>query len=149
MKVLLVDDDPFVLELLHHQLNHLSIGDVSSCEDAARALDLINGAHDDYDLLFCDLNMPGMDGVEFVRHLAERRYGGGVVLISGEDPRTLATVSNVLEVAPLGEDQPSIGDEPDHAHYADHHQRDHHEYLTFVITEPADELHCAATSRLR
>lgn len=101
MKVLLVDDDPFVLELLHHQLNHLSIGDVSSCEDAARALDLINGAHDDYDLLFCDLNMPGMDGVEFVRHLAERRYGGGVVLISGEDPRTLATVKQIARARKL------------------------------------------------
>jgi len=35
---------------------------------------------------------PGMDGVEFVRHLARIGSRGGLVLVSGEDARILQTV---------------------------------------------------------
>ena len=42
--------------------------------------------------MFCDLQMPDIDGVEFVRHLARLGYRGGLVLVSGEDGRILQTV---------------------------------------------------------
>jgi EAL domain-containing protein (putative c-di-GMP-specific phosphodiesterase class I) len=34
-----------------------------------------------------DINMPEMDGLEFVRHLVERKYCGSIILVSGEDER--------------------------------------------------------------
>ena len=42
------------------------------------------------DLIFLDINMPGMDGVEFIRRVAHARYSGSVMLVSGEDSRRVA-----------------------------------------------------------
>ena len=39
--------------------------------------------------------MPGMDGVEFIRYLARRRYRGSLILTSGEDLRILKTVEKL------------------------------------------------------
>ena len=41
--------------------------------------------------------MPGMDGTQFIRHLAKRSYGGGVVLITGEDQRCLLYTSDAAD----------------------------------------------------
>lgn len=36
-----------------------------------------------------DLQMPDMDGIEVLRQLAELRFAGGILLLSGEDERVL------------------------------------------------------------
>jgi hypothetical protein len=41
---------------------------------------------------------PGMDGVEFVLHLARIGSRGGLVLVSGEDARILQTVKKLAQV---------------------------------------------------
>jgi EAL domain-containing protein (putative c-di-GMP-specific phosphodiesterase class I) len=46
-----------------------------------------------------------MDGVEFVRHLVERHYSGGLILVSGEDERVLQSVEKLVrahQIAVLG-----------------------------------------------
>lgn len=88
-RVLAVDDESFQLKLLGHQLAKLGLSDVVSCERASDALALIDAPDSSFDLVFCDLQMPGMDGVEFLRHLGERQWRGGVALISGEDGRVV------------------------------------------------------------
>ena len=40
-------------------------------------------------MIALDLGMPGMDGVELLRFLAEENYGGPVLIISGFDRRVL------------------------------------------------------------
>ena len=42
-------------------------------------------------------SMPGIDGVEFVRHLARIGYRGGLVLVSGEDERSLQAVNKLAQ----------------------------------------------------
>ena len=92
MKTLLVDDDPFALKLLARQLALLGVLEVTICDGAQSALDLLSMEKQDFDLVFCDLQMPGMDGVEFVRHLARIGYRGSLVLVSGEESRVLHSV---------------------------------------------------------
>lgn len=87
-RVLVLDDDPFTLKLLARQLAELGVSKVevfSSGEAALGALERDAAA----DLVLVDLNMPGMDGVEFLRHLGERGYAGSLALVSGEEVRTL------------------------------------------------------------
>lgn len=48
-------------------------------------------------LIFIDLNMPGMDGIEFLRHLAKANYKGGLVVCSGMSPRLLKSVEELAK----------------------------------------------------
>jgi EAL domain-containing protein (putative c-di-GMP-specific phosphodiesterase class I)/FixJ family two-component response regulator len=95
MKILLVDDDPFVLNLLSIQIRGLGRAYEVMCHTSGQAaLSLLD--HDkEVDVVFCDLQMPEMDGVEFVRHLVRVRYAGSLVLVSGENARTRDAVEQL------------------------------------------------------
>jgi len=89
LRILAVDDEAFQLKLLTRQLGNLGVADVVTRTSGHDALQLVQADVQRFDVVCCDLQMPGMDGVEFVRHLGEAGYTGGVVLISGEDDRIL------------------------------------------------------------
>lgn len=91
MKIILVDDEAFVRHLVTHQLSALGFSDVVAYARGADALEMLAHDGDAVDMVLLDLQMPEMDGVEFVRHLANLRYSGGLVLISGEDARIIDT----------------------------------------------------------
>lgn len=88
-RILLIDDDPFQLKLLARQLVNLGQTLVETCTSGPDALILLNAQAASRRLIFLDLNMPGMDGVEFIRQLVALDYSGALVLISGEDERIL------------------------------------------------------------
>ncbi|MDB5999776.1 MAG: response regulator [Rhizobacter sp.] len=104
--VLLVDDDPFQLMVLQRQMMVLSGVPVHTCRSGALALEWLAGRDTSALLLLFDLNMPQMDGVEFMRHLAERHYTGALALVSGADTRVLeaaATLAGAHQLAVLGQ----------------------------------------------
>lgn len=81
-----------MLKILKRQLAGFGRTDVQICGQATEALALVKADPQAFSLLFCDLNMPDMDGVELVRELARAGYAGGLVLVSGEDVRILGTM---------------------------------------------------------
>ncbi|OIQ92240.1 phytochrome-like protein cph2 [mine drainage metagenome] len=87
IKILALDDEPFMLKLLVHMLADLGYTSVSTCVSGHAALNLIGSANDSPELILLDINMPEMDGLEFVRHLVARNYIGSIILVSGEDER--------------------------------------------------------------
>ena len=92
MRVLIIDDDPFVLKMLSFQLRAIPRDgglDIETCDRSTEALARLDREHGDFDLVLCDLQMPDVDGVEVVRHLARIGYSGGLVFISGEERRIL------------------------------------------------------------
>lgn len=95
VKVFVVDDDPFVLKWFVRQLNSIGYSEVTACTSAGDAMNALAGASDPRTLVFCDLQMPEIDGVEFVRHLVHAEFRGGLVLVSGEDQRILQTAEKL------------------------------------------------------
>jgi CheY-like chemotaxis protein len=98
LKILVLDDEPFMLKLLSLVLANLEFSQVTTCDSGRCALEWIDSPNSPPDLILLDLNMPEMDGVEFVRHLVERHYTGSIILVSGEDERMRQTVEKLVRV---------------------------------------------------
>lgn len=94
--IMAVDDDPFRLELVTQMLVGLGYSNVSAHLNGADALEQLNsdGATQ---IILLDLNMPKMDGVEFVRHLAAQGFGGELIFLSAEDEVTLRTAKALAD----------------------------------------------------
>ena len=72
VRVVVVDDSAYVRKVVRQMLSRSPfIEVVGTARDGAEALDLI--AETNPDVVTCDLNMPAMDGVEFVRAQMARR----------------------------------------------------------------------------
>jgi two-component system chemotaxis response regulator CheY len=108
-KVLIVDNSKAVRDVIETTLAEAGY-DVCSAECSQTALNLVEDKH--YDLLMTDLNMPQMDGLEFiseVRKIPGRRFLPIVVLSSEEKQKRFvdcvkAGASGYLE-KPLDEEQ--------------------------------------------
>lgn len=81
--VLFVDDDAFQLEVIGDMLRDLGVTKVLSANSGEQGLALFDSLELKPDLLLCDLQMPDMDGIEFLRQIAERAYQGGIGVLSG------------------------------------------------------------------
>ena len=94
--VLLVDDDPYFLKLLTRQLTQLGFEEIVTAEDGASALGVLHRHRPMPGLILCDLQMPTMSGVEFLRQLNYEAYTGAIGLISGESAHTLQSVEELV-----------------------------------------------------
>jgi CheY-like chemotaxis protein len=79
-KVLIVDDEPRVRELMRRQLEH-SGHDLYDAEDAQAALDAM--VQIPCDVIFCDIQMPGRDGLWLTAELRKLYPMAAVVLATG------------------------------------------------------------------
>ncbi len=64
MKILAVDDDPFILELLSMVAARAGFKNVSTALSGEAALELLRMEEAPYECLVLDISMPGMDGIE-------------------------------------------------------------------------------------
>lgn len=101
LRVLLVDDDPRTLRLLSFLLDEIGVSETYTAGDGHEALSYLDNAAERPDVILTDLNMPGLDGVEFLRHLSMRSIASRIVLISGENKRILDTAKTLAQVHDL------------------------------------------------
>ena len=93
-RILVVDDDPAVLELLGKSLQ-LSDYEVDLSGDGPSGLERLSAV--DYDLLIVDLKMPGMDGLSVIREARRRNLELPVIIVTG-----FSTEANAIEAINLG-----------------------------------------------
>ena len=89
LRVMVVDDDDFILEVVEETLRSFGIHDVLRASSGSAALHIIDGLDHPVQVLICDLNMDQIDGVEILRHLAERNFEAAIIVLSASDTRIL------------------------------------------------------------
>ena len=92
---LVVDDDPVILDLATQILATARAGKVNTARDGQEALEKLMAGNGHYDIIICDLNMPGMNGVEFLERLSDISFEGAILLLSGKDNRLLESASEL------------------------------------------------------
>lgn len=88
LKVLILEDNPFQLMVLHQMLNAFHIFDVLVAEsvESARSSLAKRGA---IDVAICDLFLEGVSGMELIRELALKREAQALIIVSCAAPHIL------------------------------------------------------------
>ena len=93
--VLIVDDDPVILQQMTSMLAMLGVGKLLTARNGLEAIRVMAARDGEIEVLLCDLNMPEMDGVELIREFGKTGFDGGLILMSGADEKVLNTVSKL------------------------------------------------------
>jgi len=77
--VLVVDDDPVIMDLLgiHLQKQGYTVTVAANASEGEKRI-----AEDRYQLVVTDIEMPGIDGLEFLSRIRERQPGIGVIIMT-------------------------------------------------------------------
>lgn len=92
---LVVDDEPIQRQIAGRLLRILTVGEVIETDDGARALEMIKGQGSNIDLVICDLDMPKMDGMEFIRRLSDISPAPALIINSSHKADILASVGRM------------------------------------------------------
>jgi len=98
LNILILEDDDFQRQILVNILRALGATSVREAENGIQALEIIRASSNPIDVVLCDLNMPEMDGMEFLRHIGKEHHNIAVVITSALDSKLLASVSRMTEL---------------------------------------------------
>lgn len=97
-RLLLIDDEPTLAEFLASAAEESGFDPViASTDQVFREAFLAQTP----DMVALDLGMPGMDGVELIRFLADQDYSAPVLIVSGFDRRVLESAFRLGEALGL------------------------------------------------
>jgi two-component system, NtrC family, nitrogen regulation response regulator NtrX len=93
-KVLIIDDERPIRSALREILEYekLQVDDAATGTEGLQKLE-----KDKYDLVLCDIKMPGIDGIEVLEKIMENGYATPVVMISGH-----GTIETAVEAVKKG-----------------------------------------------
>ena len=97
-RLLLIDDEPTLAEFLASAAEESGFEPVVTERDEEFRDAFL--AHTP-DMVALDLGMPGMDGVELIRFLADQQYAAPVLIVSGFDRRVLESAFRLGEALGL------------------------------------------------
>lgn len=89
LNLLVIDDDRFSLHLMTEHLAQQGYIHVDSVLRASEALERLQRGSRMPDVVLCDLNMPEIDGIQFIESLGATPWDGSLILLSGEGLRLL------------------------------------------------------------
>jgi CheY-like chemotaxis protein len=105
LSVLVVDDDDLQRQFLARLLARAGIGPLFWATNGRSALEAFREEQQPIDVVVCDLLMPEMDGIEFLKQVSDEGYTPSVVISSGADEdtqREMETVARTHGLRVLG-----------------------------------------------
>jgi DNA-binding response OmpR family regulator len=97
-RLLLIDDEPALAEFLATAARESGFEPVVTAEDGQFREEFLAARPN---MVALDLGMPGMDGVELIRFLAEQDFRSPVLIVSGFDRRVLESAFRLGEALGL------------------------------------------------
>lgn len=97
-RLLLIDDEPTLAEFLASAATESGFEPVITEQDEQFRQAFLA---DRPDMVALDLGMPGMDGVELIRFLADQNYDAPVLIVSGFDRQVLKSAIRLGEALGL------------------------------------------------
>jgi CheY-like chemotaxis protein len=88
LSVLVVDDDDLQRQFLARLLARAGIGPLFWATNGRSALEAFREEQQPIDVVVCDLLMPEMDGIEFLKQVSDEGYNPSIVISSGADEDT-------------------------------------------------------------
>lgn len=99
LNILVVEDDDFQRRMIVNMLRSLGVTAVHAAGDGLQALGMIREAGEPpVNVAVCDLDMPAMDGLEFLRHLGQERPDIAIILISALGSKLLASAGRMTRM---------------------------------------------------
>ena len=98
LSVLIVEDDDFQRAMIARMLRLQGVASVSDADNGRTAIDMIRMKTFQPDIVFCDLNMPEMDGLEFLRHLGREQQNTAIVIISALGGKLLVSAGKMAQM---------------------------------------------------
>jgi EAL domain-containing protein (putative c-di-GMP-specific phosphodiesterase class I) len=95
LHVVVVEDHEFQRRIAVQLLRGLGVKELIEAGDGSEALQQLEHLVQKPDVVFSDLDMPGMDGIEFIRNLAQRHLAHAVAITSHLDASMLHTVETM------------------------------------------------------
>jgi len=85
LRVLLVDDDSFVLELMADMLRSMGVPSIQVAQCGIEGLAAYQKSVPPPNVIICDLCMPRLGGMDFLSELAKERCQAAIAIISGHN----------------------------------------------------------------
>lgn len=101
LSVLVVDDKEFIRTATGRVLQGIGLENIAYAANGRAAIELIEHTEPRIGLVFCDLLMPDMDGVEVVRYVAALEHRPAFVFISGANAALLSTAADMARARGL------------------------------------------------
>lgn len=90
LKLLIVDDSPVQREYMLQLCRDIGFVELSYAENGEIALPMLQ--QQQFDVLICDLEMPGLDGIELLHKVASLNCNAAVIIVSGREQNLLTAV---------------------------------------------------------
>lgn len=99
LHILVLEDDEFQRRMVANMCRSLAPESISEAADGNHALQIIQDSNvKPVNVVLCDLQMPGMDGMEFLRHLSEQHSDIRIVITSALDSKLLTSVGRMAKI---------------------------------------------------
>lgn len=97
VRAFVVEDHSFQRSGLVSLLRAIGVRHLREAANGREALAMLESDPEHLpDVILCDLEMPVVDGIEFLRLVAQRKLAHSVVIISGREPEILASVEAMV-----------------------------------------------------